>query len=161
MIIEVTNKLAVNLNVRNWCKFPYPGHPNGCPNFGKSKTCPPKVGIVTEIFDLGKPHWFAVMEFDIAYHADRMKNLHPQWSEKQCRCCLYWQNTVRKNLRIMCDDFIGSKNFYAYTLIPEAMGVNVFRTAHRVGVMLRRVIVHKLYKIALIGSTKTAKGEAD
>lgn len=159
MIIDVTGKLAVDLNVREWCKFPYPGHNRGCPNYGISETCPPKVGTITEIFDLGKPHWLAIIEFNIKQHADKMKGLHPQWSDKQCRCCLYWQNTVRKDLRKMCDDFIYSKNSYDYTLIPEAMGVNVFRTAHRLGIMLRKNINDKLYKIALIGRTKTDNGK--
>lgn len=154
MIIEVTGNLVVNHKVRTWCQFPYPGHPKGCPNFDKSDTCPPKIKTVSEIFNLEEPHWFAVVEFNLQAHAERMKKLHPIWTRKQCTCCLYWQNGVRKQLRNICDDFIQDKNFLHYTLIPEAMGVNVFRTAHRYGIMLTKNIINKLYKIALIGSKK-------
>jgi len=152
MIIEVTGSIVIDMSVRTWCTLPYPGHPKGCPNFGISDTCPPKVKTVSEIFDLEKQHWFAVVEFNLKNHADRMKMLHPAWSQKQCTCCLYWQNGVRKQLRKLCDDFIFNKSFLHYTLIPEAMGVNVFQTARRYGVTLTKDITDKLYKIALIGN---------
>lgn len=74
------------------------------------------------------------------------------WTERQARCNLYWQRGVKRRLRMQCESFI--HNYYPeciYILIPEAMGVNVFRTAYKHGIILRRN-PDIVYKIALIGS---------
>lgn len=150
MLIDVTGFLAIDERTREWCKFPYPGHPKGCMNYGKSEECPPKVKLVHEVFDLSKQHWFAVESFDLQEHAAKMKALHPDWSEAQQKCCLYWQNGVRKKQRQTCDEFIKNHSGYIFTLIPEAMGVNVFRTMHRCGWKIRKN-PDFVYKVALIG----------
>jgi hypothetical protein len=95
-------------------------------------------------------HYIVVETFDLNAHAKTMAAKHPEWSKKQCKCCLYWQNGVRKRLKQQCVDFIKNHPGYICTLIPEAMGVNVFRTAHRHGLMIRKnpSIVHK---VALVG----------
>lgn len=153
MVINVTGTLSIQSSVREWCKFPYPGHPSGCPNYGNSDVCPPKVCIVYNFIDLNMEHYFIVEEFDLVTFALSMKALHPQWSDKQCRCCLYWQNGVRKRLRQKCESFIATKKGYTYTLIPEAMGVNVFRTAHRHKLMIRKNPT-VVYKVALVGMAR-------
>lgn len=154
MILEVTNKLVINLKARDWCKLPYHDHPNGCPNYGVSEQCPPKVGIVSDVFDLGKKHWISVAEFNLSEHAEKLKAKHPGWSDKQCRCCLYWQNGVRKTLRKECESFILNKSNHIFTLIPEAMGVNVFLTAKNMGIKINWRAFPIIYKIALIGTAK-------
>jgi predicted metal-binding protein len=153
MLIKITNLLAVDEQVRDWCRLPYPGHKKGCPNWNKSSTCPPIVSLVNNIFDLSAEHWFAITDFNIQEQSIRMKKMHPGWSDQQSRCCLYWQNTVRKNLTKMCKEFISSAKLlgYSYTLIPEAMGVNVFKTMHRIGIKMRKNPQDILYKVALIG----------
>jgi len=153
MQINVTGTLCIQHSVRNWCKFPYPGHPKGCPNFNKGVECPPKVCFVNEFINLEIEHYFIIETFDLVAFANSMKSLHPQWSDKQCKCCLYWQNGVRKRLRSKCDTFIQDRPRYVYTLIPEAMGVNVFRTAHRHKLMIRKnpMVVHK---VALVGMAR-------
>lgn len=98
-------------------------------------------------------HYFIVETFDLDAFSNSMKVLHPQWSDKQCKCCLYWQNGVRKRLRQKCDSFIATKKGYTYTLIPEAMGVNVFRTAHRHKLMIRKNPA-VVYKVALVGMAR-------
>jgi len=155
MIVEVTNKLIINYRaatrvggLKAWCELPYPGHPKGCPNY-PNKCCFPKVG---EYYDLTKPHWFAIVEFNIGEFADKMKKKHPEWSERQCRCVLYWQNGVRSQLDVKCKSFIGNKDLI-YHKIPEAMGVNVMLTMRK-NLKLDIAIkpVHMVRKIALIGS---------
>jgi hypothetical protein len=150
MLIEVTGELEINEGVREWCRLPYPGHPKGCPNYAIAEECPPKVKKVNEIFDLSKPHYFAVQEFDLMDWAQLMKLRHPKWSDKQARCCLYWQNTVRKKLRNICEAQIGLSE-RIYTLLPEAMGVNVFVSARKFGINIDRLAFPTIYKIALIG----------
>jgi len=155
MIVEVTNKLIINHRAESrvggrkaWCELPYPGHKKGCPNFPILCNFPK----VEEYYDLSKPHWFAIMPFDIAQFAAKMKAKHPKWTEKQCRCVLYWQNTVRKHLRNKCSQFIGNKDLI-FHLIPEGMGVNVMLTMRRnLKLEIEIKPVNIVRKIALIGS---------
>jgi hypothetical protein len=158
-IYNVNGILQYHERVRDWCSWPYPGHPKGCPNVDKVSQCPSKIGMVNDIFDLSKECYFAVVEFNIEEFADSMKKKHPEWSDKQCRCCLYWQNTVRRNLRMYCNYFVAGKEGYIYTLLPEAMGVHVFKTTRKLGITLKRNPQELLYKVALIGTLKTDKYE--
>ena len=153
MIINVSKSLCIQHSTRNWCTLPYPGHPKGCPNYGVSKECPPKVCFVNEFVDLTKPLYFIVERFNLLQHKKRMKTLHPEWTDKQCGCCLYWQNSVRKNLRSRCKEFTVEHRGYIFTLIPEAMGVNVFRTLHRNGIKIKKN-PSIVYKVALMGMKK-------
>jgi hypothetical protein len=158
MIIEVTNKLIINYRAHEringkkaWCELPYPRHKKGCPNYGKS--CPlPRVGTV---FDLLKPHWFAIIRFDLISHIQRMKNLHPGWSYNQCKCVLYWQNGIKKQLDNICKEFIQIKDKnLIYHKIPEAMGVNVILTMKKIGHPIEIKPKNIIHKIALIGLKK-------
>jgi predicted metal-binding protein len=152
MIKDITNLLVIQEEAREWCKLPYPGHPYGCPNYGNSDECPPTVKRVEEVFNLSHPHYFATETFNLNAHALHLSRLHPDWTEKQCRCCLYWQGGVRKRLKQQCLNFINQQSLsYTFTLIPEAMGVNVFRTAAKIGLKLYRNPKTIVHKIALIG----------
>lgn len=151
--INVTGTLVIDERAREWCMLPYPGHPHGCPNYGKSVECPPKVGRVAEAFDLSKSHWFIVVAFNLGAHARKMKLAHPQWTARQTRNCLYWQNGVRKKLRSACQELAGQ----TYTLIPEAMGVDVFRTLEKHGITLLRNPQETVYKVGLCGTGSAAK----
>jgi hypothetical protein len=115
----------------NWCCSQYENHPHGCPNFKKgcTKTRPDFKEISNSYT------WYAVIEtFDLKAHAERMKIKHPHWTERQCRNPLYWQGTVRANLRnktvVMQGDIVLD--------IPEACGINVFETMKKVGIILER-----------------------
>lgn len=114
-----------------WCCSPYPGHPRGCPNFRKG--CIGKRPAFATIS--GAYRWFAVVEtFDLKTHAEKMKEKHPGWSDRQCRNPLYWQGAVRANLRkkcLLCDGDI-------LLDIPEANGINIFETMAKVGVILEK-----------------------
>ena len=155
---EVKPHLVIQHATRAWCHLPYPGHPKGCPNVGKSSECPPDVPLVEDKFDLSYPSYFAIERFDLAAHAARMKEAHPSWSDRQCRCVLYWQNGVRKRLRKKCAHLVAALHFrkgYAYTLIPEAMGVNVFRTCHRIGIKMRKNPQNEVIKVGFIAKLRS------
>ena len=153
MIIDITGTMAIDYNVRDWCRFPYPDHPKGCPNWNKKDICPPKVKHVPDVFDLSKQHWFIIIEFDLGAHVQRMAKLHDEWSERQCRCLLYWQKGVIKKLEEYCLQYIRFHAQMIYTLCPEGMGINVFRTAHRHGIMIRKNPKKTIHKVALIGTS--------
>jgi hypothetical protein len=114
-----------------WCCTPYPGHPKGCPNFTKgcTRNRPNFVDVACGY------KWFAVIEtFDLKAHAEKMKKKHPGWSDRKCRNLLYWQGTVRANLRNTVALFPGD----LLLDIPEACGINVFETMAEIGIILER-----------------------
>ena len=148
MIYRVKD-LVIDMRAREWCMLPYPRHPKGCPNYGKRKSCPPQAPLITEWADLSKPMDFVVIEFNLARHIEKMRQKHPNWSEAQLRCCLYWQGKVNKLLKDTTKAyalFCGGK----YTMCPEAMGVNVIESARRLGLPIEINPQKKIYKIALI-----------
>lgn len=116
-----------------WCKLKYPGHPHGCPNFPKCISKHP------DFKTLKGYEWYAVIEkFDLAKQEYNMKLKHPIWSKRQCRCLLYWQGGVRKRLKKKA--YSNVNNFLGDIVleIPEACGVNVFKTMKKVGIKLQR-----------------------
>lgn len=154
-IYRVDKVLELNHNCRNYCKIPYPGHKKGCPNYNKSKDCPPRVQLIEDVFDLKKHMYFVVERFNLKEHVEIMKKNHPEWSERQLKNLLYWQNTVRKQLKIKSERFINRKdNDMIYTLIPEAMGVMVIKTALKLGIPIEVHPANYVHKIALVGYSK-------
>lgn len=155
-IHNVNNQLILNSHVRSWCELPYPNHPKGCPNYNKKPECPPNAPLINNFINLNKSIWFISIKFNIENHANQMKEKHPHWTKKQCRCVLYWQNTVRKNLKDSCILFCKNTQ-RIFTLIPEAMGVYVIKTAKRIGIPIRTKPKDIIFKIALIGYPKNPK----
>lgn len=156
MVIEIKHPIIIQKQVREWCLMPYPGHPKGCPNYGNKNhpDCPPHSSIITDFMDLSKPHWLIVVSFDLAAHVRALSKKHPQWSDRQCRCCLYWQGTPRSQLRKEAQAFSMSKPGTVSTLCPEGRGVNIFRTCHQHGLTIRKNPKDIVYKIALVGYRK-------
>ncbi len=151
MIIEATGSLVINMKARDWCLLPYPGHPKGCPNYGKKAICPPLIKTIDRVFDLRGPYWFVIEKFDLAAHAERMKEKNPEWSDRQCRCVLYWQGGVKKRLRERTKFEMVGRLGTISTDCPEAMGVNVILTLRRLGIPIKTKPDQIVYKVALIG----------
>lgn len=150
-LYEITNDLVIDYRAREWCKLPYPNHPKGCPNYGKRLFCPPEAPLIEAFFDLSKQLWLVVVTFDLALHIHRMKTLHPDWSDRQARCVLYWQGSANKELKELCRHWVWSKPGTDYSLYPEAMGVNVIRTAKAIGLPIKARPMDTVFKIALMG----------
>jgi hypothetical protein len=112
-----------------WCCLPYPLHTHGCPKFPE---CPSKHVDFLEVKH--KYDWFAVVvNFDLKAHADRMQVTHTNWSRRQAKCVLYWQNKVVKELERKAN----SLNADIILERPEASGVNLFVTMAKVGINLK------------------------
>ena len=150
-------ELVIDYRARDWCKLPYLGHPHGCPNFDQRASCPPRAPLVGDYFDLSQPVWLVGVEFDLQGHVERMKSRHPSWSNRQARCVLYWQSGVNKELKALARCFAEAAG-RIYTLCPEAMGVQVIKTASRVGIPIRPRPAGRVYKIALIGEPRGGRG---
>jgi predicted metal-binding protein len=98
-IIKIS-RLIVSNKTGQWCKIPYPNHLKGCPNYGKKDYCPPpSANLLINILDLKRPMYIVYSEFDLDKHILKMKNKHPQWTDRQLRNVLYWQGTSRKQLK--------------------------------------------------------------
>ncbi len=152
MEIEIKQEqLRINMKTRDWCKLPYPDHPKGCPNYGCVLRCPPQAPLIQNFINLNKTLYLIVVEFNFAQHISKMKSLHPNWSDRQARCCLYWQNSVNKELENACTLFKWSHPEMITTRCPEAMGVNVIATAQLAGIPIEVKPTTKVYKIALAG----------
>jgi hypothetical protein len=76
-----------------------------------------------------------------------MQEKHPDWSDRQLRCPLYWQGYLRKVMR----DFVNSVQIKGAepVWIPEAMGVNVTETCRAAGIELEWPPMTKTYIVVL------------
>lgn len=137
--------------MRALCLRPYRGHKHGCPNYGRRKTCPPEAPMYDDIYDLSKPVFAIINEFDLAGHVSKMKTKHPKWSYAQLSCLLYWQGSARKVLRTKIKDFLIEHPGYVAETCPEAMGVNVTQTLADAGVILEWPPILIARQVALAG----------
>ena len=82
-----------------------------------------------------------------------MKAIHPDWSQRQVECCLYWQPKARKQLRAEINIFAFSITQYVMRVLttPEAAGVNVTATMKMVGIELEWPPRSRTYQVALAG----------
>lgn len=133
---------VIEIGVRGLCIKPYEGHKKGCPNFGDPKhshRCPPNAPLFNHYFDLSLPVYAVINCFDLAAHVERMREspTTSHWTEKQLRCCLYWQGKARKQLKEKIVEALAKcPPYYEATWCPEGMGVNVTETLRRVGIEL-------------------------
>lgn len=146
-------KIIYDVRARDgiWCRLPYPGHKKGCPNFPR---CPNQHRDFLKIKQTYSS-WYAVIEkFDVKGHAQTMKLLHPEWTERQCRNLLYWQGKIRSNLRRQAyPDYPNRPTDRIVLEIPEACGINVFETMALVGIQIDRHpdIIRKVMIIGIRG----------
>jgi len=88
-----------------------------------------------------------------------MGQFHPEWSERQRRCVLYWQPKARQELKHNVDVAMMQTEATSMTYVPEAMGVNVYATCTNSGLRLERIRDLKIDRhVALIGHPKFKKG---
>lgn len=137
MIVQINPKeILLDINSPKLCCRPYPNHPRGCPNYGKKTGCPPKVLPLDEVLDFEKEMYVIYTDFNIGKHAEKMKSLHPDWTERQIYCCLYWQPKARKMHKEEIERYKKEKKIGLILSSPEAMGVNVTSLMKKIGVNL-------------------------
>ena len=91
-------------------------------------------------------------KFDLGTHVERMRAKHPSWSERQTYCCLYWQNTARKQLRQKVEAVLSERPECVALYCPEACGVDVTATMASIGIELEWPPVNVAYQVALVGT---------
>ncbi len=152
---------VIESSVRGLCCKPYPNHPKGCPNYKKKKDCPPQAPILWDILDQNARIVMIWNQFAIGEHVDRMRQAHPDWSERQLYCCLYWQPKARKELKTYLRHLI-RKDWMPPKIIkcPEACGVNITATMRNIGIVLEWPPKKVAYQVVLAGwPTKPIKRE--
>lgn len=135
------------------CQRRYSGHGKGCPNYGKRESCPPRAALLTPDLCWGKV-WYAIFNvFDFGAHVEKMRKLHPDWSQRQLECCLYWQGSARSRLKQEVVRFLTyvSPPLPKVEWIPEARGVDVTETTRRAGIDLEWPPKTVTYQIAVVG----------
>jgi len=140
---------VIDSRVRAYCKLPYPGHPRGCPNFGRRAICPPQAPRFEKLIDLSLPIYCIYHRFDLGGHVLKLRTNHPDWSERKLHCCLYWQGTARKQLKSKCDLFLQDHPEYIIFTCPEGNGVDIDATVRQISIELQWPARDYAYKIAL------------
>ena len=149
-IIEI-GKIITNKNTGDWCKFPYPNHPKGCPNYGR-EGCPPKAPFIADVMDLRKPIYIAFSEFNLFAHVEKMRAKFPNWSERQLKCVLYWQGTSRKYMKQRATIAKSMTGANLVLTCPEAHGVNVYATCFLARLRLEKIKhLNICHHVALVG----------
>jgi len=145
---------------RTMCCLPYPRHPRGCPNYGKSPRCPPRAPSLFDHFDESGPFYAVYSVFQLGEHVGTMRSRHPDWSEPQLRCVLYWQNRARARLREEVESFRRGhpERRWVVEETPEAMGCDVTATLAAAGVVLPWPPVDVAYHVALAGLVREKSG---
>lgn len=145
-------EIVIDQSMRGLCAKPYPNHKKGCPNYNKRHDCPPLVPLIGKVFDLSKPIYAIWNIYDFGGHTERMRDAHPQWSDRQVECCLYWQGSARKQLKSEIEDFMKVHgNGYIILTTPEACGVNITETMKNIGIELEWPPVKVTHQVALAG----------
>jgi hypothetical protein len=91
-------------------------------------------------------------EFDLGAHIEKMKAAHPEWSDKQCRCVLYWQGASKKLLKGEIKKAVKETGLKIVVDKPEGVGVNVYATCFKSGLRLERIKGLKICRhVAIIG----------
>ena len=154
MFIEV--KPVIDKSMRKLCLSPYYGHSRGCPNFNKKTGCPPQLPTIDHLIDLDNkmPMYAIFNKFDFKAHCDRMRKKHPEWSQRQVECCLYWQGTARKSLREKIGVFRQAHPRLYIVAYPEASGTNLTATIKQIGISLEWPPKRHTYQVVLAGSKR-------
>jgi hypothetical protein len=142
--VEITDAMVIDHAVRELCTLPYPGHPGGCPCYGKDEECPPQAPVVEDFLNLSRPQYFIVAEFTGVYRErNQSTGGEPMEREGEER-----RNHILKDLiRRIQHEFPGS----VVTLKPSALGIDVARTARNIGIPLDPRPKKNQIRIALLG----------
>jgi predicted metal-binding protein len=159
-IIKQINPI-IDYKFKGYCLRPYDSHPKGCPNFNNPNRpdCPPRAPKFDEYFDMEQPIYAIIVEFDLATHASNLKakilaEKGKTWTNKQAMCPLYWQGSVRKELKLQTNNFLKTHPQYTANYTPEAMGLSVTETLKEVGIILEWPAVNIVRKVVVVGVKK-------
>ena len=138
------------------CVKQYPGHKHGCPNFNHKVGCPPNTPNLYDLIEQ-EPVIAIINEFDLGVHVQRRRNHHPNLTDRQARCLLYWQGTARVQLRKQISGYLKEHSDHVVTTCPEALGVDVTITLANAGIILEWPPIQIVRQVALAGLAREDK----
>jgi predicted metal-binding protein len=143
------DSIKFTTKTRRWCRLPYLKHPNGCPNYGKNSLCPPKAPFLKTTIDKFNHFYLIIGKFNLVKYKKGMLRRHPNWSDRQAKCVLYWQGSAKKHMKEYIKTIyekhtennmflLSSGSGFKNVKIPqkkiysmEAAGINVFETLRK------------------------------
>lgn len=108
--------------------------------------------FMTTSFDLMQAIYALVVRFNLAEHVGRMAQKHPNWTVRQKRNPLCWQNSARKMLREEIQRHHETLDGLWCTMCPEAMGVDVSGTLQDAEIALEWPPENAVCKVAFAGT---------
>ena len=168
---EIEEKTIISYpEIEDLCHRSYSNHKKGCPNIDKCYHLNiPNFEIISEY---GKYNHFYLIyaKFDFKQYKDLRKKEHSNWSEKQIKCVLYWQKSVKKIL----SEFINQQDLSNHGYIlgcgtglkiknqdrvgsMENSCINVFSTCKLNGIKLEINPKNNIYLVCLLCSKKIIK----
>ena len=153
LIIKEVNNIIYIKDINRLCQLPYPGHKKGCPNYNKKESCPPNNQRFDEMYNVDKTIWMVALQFDLKAHMDKLRLVHPNWSDRQLRCVLYWQSKLRKMLRSEVNKFLEDKPDLSVDYSPERREINVCKMMEAYGIPLEWN-GSKVWQVAFIGKLR-------
>jgi len=155
-VFVFTAKAKWHPHIKTWCGLPYNGK-KGCPNYGKNSKCPPCNKNIDEIIDINEDVYVFGLSFNLKLHADKMKEKHPTWAERQCYNVIYWQPTEKKKFKVLVNSFKEKYPDLVIDTLPEGHGVNITRMLKDAGVDISwKYPMDKVWRVAIAGKKAKA-----
>ena len=166
---EIREKTIISYpEIEDLCYRSYPNHKKGCPNIDKCYHLNiPNFEIISEY---GKYNHFYLIyaKFDFKQYKKLRKKEHSNWSEKQVKCVLYWQKSVKKLLSEFINLLILTKqnnyilgcgsglniNFQKRVGSMENSNINVFSTCKLNNIKLEINPENVIYLVCLLCTKK-------
>lgn len=132
------------------CLDPYQNHPKGCPNWNHKEGCPPHVPYFPDIYS--KDVFIAAIRFNFADYLSHKREIHPNWTERALKNPRHWQGHVNSELKNFLIEELPKRQDITGEIIinPEALGVNLFKTCEKAGIILEHTPKNFVYKMVLI-----------
>ncbi len=141
---------------RSMCVRPYKNHKCGCPNYGKSDTCPPKIPSMYDQIFYVDDVYAVITKFNLYKYYERRRKNRPDLPEGQIRNLRCWQPITIKENDMAVSEFYNEyadKNDYVSTRLLECMGVDVINTLKEVGVTISFPIEEYVYRVSFLAKT--------
>ena len=140
---------------RCMCLKPYPGHPDGCPNYGKPG-CPPNTPMYDQVFDMDEPIYAIVTNYDLEEYFNQRRKNRPDLPEGQIRNSRCWQPRTKKENDYAVRDFLNKLNRkdYVATRLLESMGVDVIGTMKEIGLEIKFPVIDHVYRVSFAAKAR-------
>lgn len=168
---EIEEKTIISYpEVKDLCSRPYYNHPKGCPNIGKCEQL--DVPIFNNLMKqtIYRYYFYLVyVKFDFKRYIELRKQEHQGWSDKQVKCVLYWQNSVKSllvkyinNLDLDRSYILGcgsgmKLDYQKRVGSMENACINVFSTMRLNGIKMEVKPKNVIYLVCLIMSRNNIK----